>query len=234
MFQNRVDDRLDVLVSWYEEHLKEHFTDAERSLMPNFCDARELPSLLTLARANDARGLLPRSAFLAVTEEMLADIEEYKARSQRALADILCTEREWQPQISEELKAIPAADILQRYCAYFRCTWRCHAVVDGCEYLTYEQLHAHWRAAHSNASWLKEDDTYDRVTVAAFWPFFLPSVGRNVLEAVGIPLDTPRVVLDGWVKEGRLFCACEHPGMAPPAEMDWGKLVSARGRLMVF
>ena len=53
-----------------------------------------------------------------------------------------------------------------------------------------------------------------------------PNPARQAAEAAGIPLDTPREVLDGWTREGRLFCACEDPRMPLPEEMSWGTLVS--------
>lgn len=229
-FQDRLDERLDVILQWYEEYLEEHYTAAERGLFPSMCDARELPSLVALAQANDARDIIPRSAFLARIELMLADAEEYKTRAKRALVDLLRNSHDSRPQLSEELKDVPVNDVLQRYCAYFTCPPWCNATpaAGGCEYLTYEQLHGHWRVKHYGVPWMRgpEDDTRERASVVANWPFFLPTVGRSVLEAVRIPLDTPRTVLDRWVKEGRLFCACGHPGMPPPEEIDWAKLVS--------
>ncbi|KAI1789090.1 hypothetical protein LXA43DRAFT_595501 [Ganoderma leucocontextum] len=227
-FEDRVDDRLEVIVQWYDEYIEENLTDIERSLMPNLCDARELPSLVALAQTNDAQGDVPREAFLALTEQMLADAEGYKARAKRELADVLCHH-----SLCRELKDIPAEDVLQRYCAYFECIWKCNPVVDGCAYLTFEQLHAHWREVHPDNPWLHGDEDYhwdrdDRVQVPTFWPWSehsVPSVGKCALEAVGIPLDTPRSVLDGWTRDGRLFCACEHPGMPLPAQMSWGKLL---------
>ncbi|KAM5540120.1 hypothetical protein V8D89_006260 [Ganoderma adspersum] len=228
-FQDRVDERLDVILQWYEEYLEEHYTAAERGLFPSMCDARELPSLVALAQANDARDIIPRSAFLARIEQVLADVEEYKTRAKRALVDLLRNNHECRPQLSEELKDVPVDDVLQRYCAYFTCPPWCNATpAGGCEYLTYEQLHGHWRVKHYGVPWMRgpEDDTWARASVAALWPYFLPAVGRSVLEAVGIQPDTPRTVLDGWAKEGRLFCACGHPGMALPGEMDWAKLLS--------
>ncbi|KAI1789087.1 hypothetical protein LXA43DRAFT_1096656 [Ganoderma leucocontextum] len=227
-FQQRVDNRLDVIVQWYDNYVKEHFTDAERSLMPNVCDARELPSLHGLALENDAQGALLHSTFLTLTERMLTDVEAYKTSAKRALVDTLCNESEWDPQMRKELKDVPIDDVLQGYYAYFRCMLWCDAVVDSCACLTYEQLHSHWREAHPHVLWLQadEDDPWDRASVAALWPYFLPTLARRTLEAVGIPLNTSRSVLDGWVKEGRLFCACEYPGMPLPGEMDWGKLLS--------
>ena len=189
-------------------------------------DARELPSLLALAQSNDAQGVLSRGAFLALTGEVLVDVEEYKARTKRGLADILCRHSGCKTFGFEDL---PADDVLRRFCAYFECT--CNDVVDGRAYLAYEDLHAHWREEHPNDPWLhgENDNRWNWVQVPDFWPYSelsAPSVGKRALEAVGIPLDTPREVLDGWTREGRLFCACENPQMSLPEEMSWGTLVS--------
>ncbi|PIL34392.1 hypothetical protein GSI_03167 [Ganoderma sinense ZZ0214-1] len=226
-FEHRVNQRLDTLIQWYDEYMGDHFTDAERSLMPNHYDARKLPSLLSLAQADDGQGDMSREAFVALTEQMLADAAAYKTRAKRELADLLCARSS-----CRDLKDLPADDILQRYCAYFECDWACHAAVDGCTYLTYEQLHAHWREAHPDRPWLLhtvqgpvEEHQYTAVDVPELWPHSLPPIGRRALEAVGIALDTPRGVLDGWVREGRLFCACEHPGMPLPQDMSWAKLL---------
>lgn len=231
-FEERVNDRLDCIIPWYERYLEENFADAELSLMPNLCDARELPSIVALARLNDAQGELAEAAFLELTDKVLADVEEYKMRAKRDLADIVRYNIACQ-----DLRDVPTDDILQRYCAYFECYCffcQCDPAVDGSTYFTYEQLHKHWREVNPNASWLFEGE-YDRsiwdpmAGVPTFWPYSehsAPSVGRWALEAVGIPLDTPRTVLDEWTMQGRLFCPCGHPGIPPPEQMSWGKLVS--------
>ena len=225
-YEDRVSDRLDILVHWYDDYLMEHFTDAERGLMPNRYNARELPSLLSLAQVDDTKGIVSREAFVALTEQMLADADAYKARAKRDLADVLCRH-----SACQDLKDLPADDVLHCYCSYFTCRWRCWAnsAVDGCSYLTYEQLHAHWREAHPGDPWLMdgdEDHRYIVVDVPRIWQDSVPGIARRVLEAVGIPLDTPREVLDRWVEEGRLFCACEHPEMPLPGDISWAKLVS--------
>ncbi|KAM5540102.1 hypothetical protein V8D89_006242 [Ganoderma adspersum] len=230
-FEERVNDRLDLIVTWYDEYIEENLSDAELNLMPNVFDARRLPSLVALAQSDDAQGDLSREAFLELTEDVLADAEKYKRRAQRELADILrCDSACW------DLADVPADDLLQRYCAYFECycsSYRHDSVVDGCTYLTYEQLHAHWRERHPDARWLcgdyEEEPGWDPMAgVPSFWPeskHSAPSVGKRALEAVGIPLDTRWWMLDKWTREGRLFCACEHPGMPLPEQMSWGKLL---------
>ncbi|KAM5540119.1 hypothetical protein V8D89_006259 [Ganoderma adspersum] len=222
-FQTRVNIRLDVIIQWYDDYLEEHLTTAEQSLMPNHCDARMLPSLLSLAQADDARGVVPREAFVALTEQMLADTEAYKARVKRTLAELVCDVPEWNTQTSDETDELPDDVILQRFCAYFMCRAGCGRF-SYFPYLTYDELHAHWREAHPEKSWIRVNKL-GTPTVAhlALYPQALAP--RHALEAVGIPLDTPRSVLDGWTREGRLFCACEHPEMPLPAEMSWGKLL---------
>ena len=224
---DRVDARLDVLVEWYDDYVQEHFADAERGLMPNRRNARELPTLLSLALADDVQGAPSREAFLAATEQMLADTEAYKTRAKRDLADVLCKH-----PMGKDFKDLPADDVLQGPCAYFRCLWRCHAVTgaDGCAFLTYEELHAHWREEHPDDLWLMqgaEGYRYTAVDVPERWPESVPSIAESVLFLSNIKPDTPRVVLDGWVREGRLFCECGHPGMPLPEEMSWAKLVSS-------
>ncbi|PIL34396.1 hypothetical protein GSI_03171 [Ganoderma sinense ZZ0214-1] len=224
---DHVNHRLDVLVEWFEDYVQEHFTDDERGLMPNRHDARELPSLVALALADDAQGDVSREAFLAATEQMLADAEAYKTRAKRELADILCNHSAVK---CLKLHDRPADDILRGPLAYFRCAWRCVTVtaVDGCRFLTYEQLHAHWREEHPDHPWLRqgdEDHRYIAVGVPELGSDSVPSVARSALFAAPIKLDTQREVLDGWVREGRLFCTCEHPSLPPPGEMSWAKLL---------
>ncbi|KAM5540099.1 hypothetical protein V8D89_006239 [Ganoderma adspersum] len=222
---DRVDARLDLLVQWYDDYVKENFTDAERGLMPNRRNARELPTLLSLALADDAQGAPSREAFLAATEQMLADTDAYKTRAKRDLADVLCKH-----SAGKVFQDLPADDVLQGPCAFFRCLWRCTTTtaVDGCPFLTYEQLHAHWREEHPDDPWLMqgvEGHRYTAVDVPELWPESVPAVARSTLFAAPIKLDTSWAVLDGWVREGRLFCTCEHPGMPPPEEMSWAKLL---------
>ncbi len=198
VFEGRVSDRLDLIVYWYNEYVEENLADAEFSLTPNLLDACGLSSLVALAQSNNAEGELSREALLALTEQLVADVERYKTCAQRELADILCCS----DSASEDLEYVPADEALQRYCASFQCykgSWcdRDHAVGD-CPCLTYEQLRAHWREEHSDDAWLSadEDDRWGTMVVEVpnFWPspHSVPSIGKRALEAVGIPLDTPR------------------------------------------
>ena len=180
-FDERVDDRLDLIVLWYDEYVGENLSEAERSLMPNLCDARELPSLLALAQSNNTQSELSHEAFLALTDQVLADAEEYKMRAKRELANTLCRNSVCR---ALELADVPPEDALQRYCAYFKCVWECNSTVDGCRYLTYEQLHAHWHEVHPENRWLHgdADDVWNRVRVPTFWPdqdLSGPSIGRR-------------------------------------------------------
>lgn len=210
-------------MKWYEEYLYKNLTDAEIDLMPNQRDARYLRTLWDLSVADCAQGPVSRREFHAYTEEMLLEAEAYKVRAQRELADILRND-----QWCVDLDDVPDADVLQRPYAYFVCVPGCAATVDGCAYLTYEQLHAHWRVVHADAGWLEGDNDGESVEVPTMWPLSLPGVAQFALEAVGIAFDTGRETLDGWVREGRLFCDCGHPSMPLPGEMSWVKLVGAR------
>ncbi len=222
-FEERADARLDVLAKWYEEDLFQNLTDPEIDLMPNRCDARELPTLRDFALADDARDRLSRRDFRMFAEDMLSEADAYKARAQRELAEVLLSDR-W----CADLEDVPVVDVLKRPFAYFACVRGCDVVVDGCAFFTYEQLHAHWRVVHPDAPWLYEEEISEWVKVPMLWPLSLPGIAHFALEAVGIAFDTPWEALDGWVKEGRLFCDCAHPGIPPPNEMSWVKLVSAR------
>ena len=76
-------------------------------------------------------------------------------------------------------------------------------------------------------------------------PFSFPAVAREILLAVDIPLDTEQEVLDAWVTEGRLFCACGSTGAEITSDRckfkklgtffsestGWMKLVSLASRL---
>ena len=117
-FDERVDDRLDLIVLWYDEYVDENLPESERSPMSNLCDARELPSLFALAQSNDAQGELSHEAFLALTDQVLADAEEHKARAKRELANTLCRNSVCR---ALGLADVPPEDALQRYCAYFEC-----------------------------------------------------------------------------------------------------------------
>ena len=239
-FQERVDDRLAYIVPWYERYVEENFTDEERGLMPNLADARDLPSIVALARSNHAEGELPEAAFHDLIDEVLADVEVYKTRTKCELVDMVRCDL-----ACLDLRDVPADDILERYCAYFECyCFSCQRDpdIDGCTYFTYEQLHRHWREVNMDIPWLCADE-YDRpgwdpmAGVPNFWPHSehsAPLVGKWALEAVGIPLDTPRTVLDEWTMQGRLFCACGHPGLPPLEQMSWGKLVSNVPLRMIY
>lgn len=215
-------------MEWYEEHVDKNLTEEQRGLMPNRRDARDLQSLDDLAMAGAGWDPLSRRDFRASIEDIMLEADEYKTRAQRELADVLLGD-----ESCADLEDIPPADILQGPYAYFTCVQGCDAEVDGCAYLTYEQLHAHWRDVHPDTSWLEAEKGHEGVGVPTLWPLSLPKAARFVLEAVGIAFDTSRAVLDGWVREGRLFCDCAHPGMPLPNQMSWVKLVGTGVRISI-
>ena len=204
----------------------DHLTTAERDLMPNWYDKSNLPSIIALADADGAHGPVTREAFLAIVDDVLAEADAYKARVQHALADLLL---QYCPELKHEDAPVAPADALTRYGAFFTCTPGC--IEDDTSCMTYPELHEHWRTFHQDEPFMDfEDFSFKQPWLASHGQYVLPSVAREVLIAVGIPLETTYVELDGWVREGRLFCACGDPSLPPPEDMDWQQLVRSLTR----
>ena len=213
---------------FYEEFLKGVLTDEERSMAPNAFDVRLLPSVRNLARRDDAQGELTQEDFLAITDDMLDELNAYQASAREVAIKAI------RDQYSKEALAPFGDALLDSYFAYFRCDaragWIVHCSSKDAIDLTFPDAHAHWRANHPKQSLLTKGDNrgdlHSRGTFVA--KLRMLTFGARILEAAGLPLTTTRQTLDQLVREGRLYCSCEDPSMPLPTDLSWLKLVSSR------
>ncbi|KAI0755804.1 hypothetical protein C8Q74DRAFT_1452363 [Fomes fomentarius] len=214
----RAFNRLCDMIELFEGYIEENMPEEERTLMPNWVDFAKLPSVQALMHRDDAQGNISTAEFTAAVPEMLRDIEQYKAHAKVAIVEHI---RQHHPEMQRTLEGVEPADALERYYAYFVCASSdCGRV----SYATFAEYHAHWRTDHTDHKWMAEDPEMKE------WPrvwlsYSLPQVARGVLCANEIALDTPQRLLNEWVREGRLYCACGDPIMPLPNELDFAKLM---------
>ncbi|OSC98615.1 hypothetical protein PYCCODRAFT_1417511 [Trametes coccinea BRFM310] len=213
-----VERRTEQIATLYEELVKTLPEDDQR-LMPNAYDACQLPCLVALARKNDAKGDVSPADFQLLRDQLMRDAEAYKSRAKEtAVKQIMEIARWHNRQWLDDMEGLSPDQVLKRPYALFKCR-RCHHKWGG-EYMTFEDIHAHFRATHPEHSWRPEWKPVDWVfeCVASY------SSCSDILDAAGVPRDTPISVLSHLIKTARLYCSCRDPGLPPPEELDWPKL----------
>ncbi|KAI0660280.1 hypothetical protein C8Q70DRAFT_980015 [Cubamyces menziesii] len=217
-FQARVDLRLHSIAGYFDTYM-ESMSEYERELMPNTYELGRLPLLRTLAEKDDAQGDVAYTDFLALGAQLLLELEQYKKRAQevavKIIADIL-KKRTAPAQIREEVTSLPSATIITRHYAVFWCN-RCNT-----EPRSFWDMHAHWRTAHPQLPWEQVNCQWGT------WPCFCVlecQVGQNMLEAAGLPLDTPIDTLTELIRSGRLYCNCQDPALPLPEHLNWPKML---------
>lgn len=227
-FEARVRVRLHQISVFYKDFVAK-MPEAERALMPNLLNAHRLASIAALARANDAQGDVARADFAALGLQLREDVEAYKVEARATAAALMHQCANYKPAAKacqEELAEISADDAVTRHYALFRCNLWPHPEDMQTDYLTFEQLHDHWRTQHPMAEW-GAPPTARRspwLDASCSGDFF---VGGQILDAAGLPRDTPIAVLTDLVRSGRLYCSCGDPALPLPEELDWPKLVRA-------
>ncbi|KAI0660261.1 hypothetical protein C8Q70DRAFT_913949 [Cubamyces menziesii] len=214
----RARPRREQIVKYYEDFVQ-GLPHTERGMMPNAADACRLPCLVELAEKNDANGDVSADEFLALTDEVMQEAEQYKVRAKETVYRIMVNELDHYPgrkQWFEEVKALSPDEALDRHWSLFQCwaknCWK--------GFFTFGELHAHWRTAHPWRSW-EETTPQDS-------PCFLGKhyMGGALLEAAGLSRDTPMTALNELVKSGRLYCSCGDPALPAPEELDWPRLAA--------
>ncbi|PIL34410.1 hypothetical protein GSI_03185 [Ganoderma sinense ZZ0214-1] len=221
--KERIEVRMDAIVLHYRTFTSTR-PEEERRLMPSLLDAPLLPSLIALASENNAQEQAVSYDDLAdISGRVLDDVETYKAGVQRALVALLAATS---PTIAADLAGLDPATALRRYPAAFWCRKACETRRARWQaYMTYEDVYAHWRILHSAAfmsaserpgpepelALANVDKPHRRVGVPTLGTFSFPEIAREMLLAMGIPLDTEREILDAWVEDGQLFCGCGSP-----------------------
>ncbi|KAI0631515.1 hypothetical protein C8Q77DRAFT_141956 [Trametes polyzona] len=233
-YNNRVHQRSKQLSGRYVDWVQD-ISEQERALMPNPCDGALLPCLYDLARCNDAQGDITHEDFLALAGQVLVQARAYAARARATAVQMLLDgmwylpESEAQESWAKELEGLSTDEALSRHYALFECK-RISGVCDT-GIFTFEELHAHWRTAHPQHSWgtaasppphHQLNARCKLITHICTWGSY--RVGGAMLDAVGIPRETPRTELDGLVKAGRLYCSCGDPSMPLPEDSDWRTL----------
>lgn len=233
-YHERVQQRLEQLSGYYNEWVKD-IPEDERGLMPNTHDGARLPCLLALAQADDAQGDLSLEDFLPLSGQVLIEAKVYLTHAKEIAVMMLQDDIHKMPDYDvwyAELESLSADDALSRHYALFECEEQYDVCNTGI--VAFEELHSHWRMAHPQTAWGTAGPP--QLHVAPGTPAKLLTrircrgsyrVGGEMLDAVRLPRNTPRAVLDELVKSGRLYCACGDPSMPPPAELDWLTLVSS-------
>lgn len=225
-FEARVRVRLHQISAFYKDFVAET-SEAKRALMPNLSNAHRLASISALARANDAEGEVVRADFVALGPQLLEDVEAYKVEARVTAAALMhqCANYKHAAQTcQEDLDEISTDEAVTRHYALFRCNMWPHPEDMQTEYLTFEQMHDHWRTQHPNAEWRARPTTgrSSWMDAGCSGDFV---VGGKMLDLAGLPRDTPIAVLTDLVRSGRLYCSCGDPALPLPEELDWPKLV---------
>ncbi|KAI0354354.1 hypothetical protein OH77DRAFT_1425915 [Trametes cingulata] len=222
-YEERRGRRIDEIAAFYEDYARP-LAKPERALLPNTYDACRLPCLLALAEQEDAHGCVSLDQFVALIPQMLEEAENYKAKAREAAVTVMLDIAYWRHEGSlwrEELESHPAAELLTRHYALFKCdvSWNLEHQANAC-YLPYKEMHAHWRDHHPRSEWTASRAIGSR-SICCVGDYY---VGGQMLEAAGLARDTPISVLTELVRAGRLYCSCSDPKMPPPEELDWSKL----------
>lgn len=237
--EERVEERL-VQISEYYEDFVAGLPEADRTLLPNLVDVHGLPSIDTLARENEAQGYVAQEDFLALTAQVLREAEAYATEAKAIAVKALTQSFSVRGASSylEDLRKITPDEAMTRHYALFRCGVRHHSAGDTMspipDYLTFEALHDHWRVQHPMLEWGAQDYSvappgpvsWGYIQSAGEFPIGTGMDGKVVIEAVGLPHDTPMDVLTELVRSGRLYCSCRDPTLPPPEQLDWPTFVS--------
>ncbi|KAH9895856.1 hypothetical protein C8Q73DRAFT_689792 [Cubamyces lactineus] len=220
-FQARVKLRLHSIAG-YVDVVTKQMPESERELLPNTYDLHHLPLLLALAKKDDAQGDVAIADVLALVAELPSELALYKTRAQdlavKILADSLEARSASEQLLKEEVTSLPSETIITRHYAVFRC----NPIFCSTDPRSFRDMHAHWRTAHPQRPWGNVDDTW---FIQPFPGVLECQVGQNMLEAAGLPLDTPIDTLTELIRSGRLYCNCQDPALPPPEQLDWPKLL---------
>ncbi|KAI9058976.1 hypothetical protein FKP32DRAFT_1580835 [Trametes sanguinea] len=215
-----VERRKEQIATFYEEMVRT-LSEEDQRLMPGAFDACQLPCLVALARRDDAKGDVLLEDLQPLAEQVIREAEVYKDGAKESAVEQIMDAAKWQNRMwLDDMEGLTPDEVLKRPYALFRC--RPCRLQRGGEYKTFEDMHAHFRTTHPRLSWRSESIPVNTMfeCVASYFTC------ANILEAVGLPRDTPHGVLSELVKTGRLYCSCRDPGLPPPEELDWPKLVS--------
>ena len=248
-YETRVEERLDQIVQHFEAFFSDPIFVTDLPMFPTPRDVRDLPSVLNLAHGGDIQDDISEDDFLAITDEVLVDIDAYKLSAKFTAIEKLSSGGrprytvyrdtsgdsegdDWQdpgaPNDAQSAAPEDPDEVLDKFFAYFRCNepdrrYGLASCMTWDEGVPFAEMHAHFREAHPGCSWVLPHGEYALATMHQ--PAMLAEVGGGILDAVGISRDTPQSVLDEYVRSGRLYCACGDPMMPPPEELDWFKLV---------
>ncbi|EIW52708.1 uncharacterized protein TRAVEDRAFT_53148 [Trametes versicolor FP-101664 SS1] len=220
----RAEERLDQISGYYDDFV-EGLPEANRTLLPNLYDARYLPCIQALSLEHDGQGVVAREEFLALTAQILQEVEAYKTKAKATAATAMaeCFSR-WGPQTRvEELHHLNPDQAMTRHYAVFECAMKGHPPDVEARYLSFEAMHNHWRVYHPTVKW-----GFRIAEGSGAWGYIRcsgePSIGKEgnlILDAAGLPHDTPMSVLTELLQSGRLYCLCEDPALPSPEQLDW-------------
>lgn len=228
-YASRLEARLNQIAAYYNEAIIEPMASVQRALMPNLFNCHRLPSIAALARQNDAQGDVTRDKFLALTPQILQEIDVYKTEAKAAALAVLHRALGYKPSVTgwkEDLEGLSADEALTRQYALFGCHMPSHPWRQNPYHLTFEEMHDHWRTDHPEAGWVVPESYEGRSIRKDAWCSGEYVLGGKMLDSAGLPRDTSIAVLTGLIRTGRLYCSCGDPAMPPPEELDWPKLVS--------
>ncbi|KAI0668285.1 hypothetical protein C8Q78DRAFT_1147276 [Trametes maxima] len=216
--EQRAKERLAAILPLYEELAKGLVSTAlgPDALLPNEYDARNLGSLQALARSDTEE--ITAETVAALEPALLDDLRSYNTNA-RALAAAVVNRKPWNP-VELELAYFnkdKAAAELARHDALFGCD------LDHCgiAVATLREIHEHWRTVHPGLPWFTPVGLLGTGITQAE----VVKLGEAVLDAAGLPRDTPQHVLDRHVRQGFLRCVCGDPTLPEPAKLDWAALL---------
>ena len=190
--------------------------EADRRTMPVFWSAILLPSIANMLSENEATIPVTSERWESIRDEVSADVEKFRLRTQKALVKLLRS-----PSNEAEDDGCDCGEpepedfnILSRAAALFRCTsWPCE------EILFYPSILRHEHVLTGNPN---SDTPFFNISASA------SASAARLLELLGLPEDTSR--RDMIAMHYRFVCTCEHPAVTwadgTPRGMTFLDLVS--------
>ncbi|KAH9895869.1 hypothetical protein C8Q73DRAFT_689832 [Cubamyces lactineus] len=216
-FNQRAEARMAQIVPYYLD-LAEQLPEPQRAMMPNAIDCTRLPSLVALSKRNNAHGDVSHKDFLALVPDVIQDAEVHADHVRELAREFMLDDARFKDAAEAwkaELTQLPLDELLTRHYALFGCM---QPFCPG--YFTIEEVHAHWRETHPDVEWGARTESH-RFLVKCDGEYAL---GGEILDAAGLPRDTPISTLTELIQSGRLYCSCGDPSLPPPEELSWPKL----------
>lgn len=211
--------------------MAEHYVNTHDAI-PNAHDGADIFGVDLLAEGEDPHDMLEHESILSSRDlrNALCELDEYPRKVMNSLAEIFESEGAEMGcgRVGEKKNRSGhwQEDVVQHPTALFACAQpECHMHA-----LPWPAINVHWCEAHPDES-VWEDSAYEARNRfrAEVWKDGVETAEKilAVLIEKGLATEDQHISgLDNLVKEGRVFCSCKDPAMAPPDGLNWAGLVS--------